>query len=163
MVGLFQQSYKQEKEQKSQTGQHHFFSITGAASLIKHTLQSYFGTSVPKCTKVIPIFKMSFLLWVPLWLQVCFRCREVYCSDRSAAWQHRADMACGTFDARQCLLYGRPGVGDYRQQSRQQFFPDVPGGLSALNPTHGYSGISIPGGLLHLFVCYLFTYRRLMF
>jgi len=60
-------------------------------------------------------------------------------------------MACGTFNARQCLLYGRPGVGDYRQQSRQQFFPDVPGGLSALNPVHGSSFITIPGALFKHF------------
>lgn len=86
--------------------------------------------------------------------QACFQCREVYCSDRSAAFQHRAEMACGTLDARQCLLYGRPGGIDYLQQSRRLFFPDAPAGLSALNPPHGYSCISIPGAFPTCWVSY---------
>jgi len=64
-------------------------------------------------------------------------------------------MACGTLDARQCLLHGQPGRGDYLQQSRQLFFPDAPGGLSALSSPHGYSHVFIPGALPNLLAYYL--------
>jgi len=82
--------------------------------------------------------------------QACSRSREVYCSDRSAAFQHRDASVCGSLDAQRCLLYGRPGATDYLRLSQQLFYPDAPAGLSALTPPHGYFHISIPGTFLDL-------------
>jgi DNA helicase INO80 len=69
---------------------------------------------------------------------------DYYCSDYSAAWQHRSKQLCGTREARSCLLYGNATIEASVRNNKHLFFPIKPGGLAAINPTHGFSFVCIP-------------------
>ncbi|XP_013388979.2 uncharacterized protein LOC106157780 [Lingula anatina] len=70
--------------------------------------------------------------------------REIYCCDRSAAWEHMRASLCGSLDARNSLLYGTPDVYEQVRWAKYYFYPTLPCGMYGITPKHGYSGIFVP-------------------
>ncbi|KAK2162942.1 hypothetical protein LSH36_89g05001 [Paralvinella palmiformis] len=69
---------------------------------------------------------------------------DYYCCDQSASWQHKQEKLCGTLEAANSLLYGTSEIAEQVRWSRYYFSPTQPGGLMAIRPEHGFSGVLLP-------------------
>ncbi|ELU04541.1 hypothetical protein CAPTEDRAFT_220290 [Capitella teleta] len=72
------------------------------------------------------------------------RCAQLFCSDRSAAWDEISSQLCSTLVARNSLLYGNEDIAEQVRWRKLYFHPTQPEGLLAVQPKHGYSGVSVP-------------------
>ncbi|MEQ2170711.1 hypothetical protein GOODEAATRI_003142, partial [Goodea atripinnis] len=70
---------------------------------------------------------------------------ERYCADRSAEYEWRVMRSGGGTVYKQCFLYGSPELTSDWCMRANAIHPQVPGGVMALQPRHGWSFIRIPG------------------
>uniref|UniRef100_A0A3Q2TPF5 Chromatin-remodeling ATPase INO80 n=1 Tax=Fundulus heteroclitus TaxID=8078 RepID=A0A3Q2TPF5_FUNHE len=70
---------------------------------------------------------------------------ERYCADRSAEYEWRVTRSGGGTVYRQCFLYGSPELASEWRARSTAIHPQIPGGVMALQPRHGWSFIRIPG------------------
>ncbi|MEQ2199555.1 hypothetical protein XENOCAPTIV_002513 [Xenoophorus captivus] len=68
-----------------------------------------------------------------------------YCADRSAEYEWRVMRSGGGTVYKQCFLYGSPELTSDWCMRANAIHPQVPGGVMALQPRHGWSFIRIPG------------------
>ncbi|MED6283294.1 putative DNA helicase ino80 [Characodon lateralis] len=69
---------------------------------------------------------------------------ERYCADRSAEYEWRVMRSGGGTVHKQCFLYGSPELTSDWCMRANAIHPQVPGGVMALQPRHGWSFIQIP-------------------
>ena len=77
---------------------------------------------------------------------------ETYTSDRMAAYRCVSDRLCGSVRAQRSLLYGTCDIQERVVTARSRFCTSAPGGLLAIQPKYGYSGVFVPGECHNLFL-----------
>ena len=83
----------------------------------------------------------------------------MYTADRSAQWDSMKAELCGTQQAMQSIKYGEPELyEEVRWWTKWRFFPSQPGGLMGFTPSHGHSGVYVPGRLGVQYFCYIKNY-----
>lgn len=69
---------------------------------------------------------------------------SLYTSDRSAAWRYSSARFGHSRDAHDTVLFGSLQLREETLEARQRFRPTPPGGLLAVQPEFGYSGVYVP-------------------